>query len=261
MTAPEPSDPTAARREPPRHTSRRTFLWSAGAAAAGGCVLLGSVADAAATVTLWRLDADWGHPVGPKQVTACRCAACHHHAANKVYFSEQSAIDGRIHPCCVCQPSSFTVPAATGDALLVLSADGASVDRRHDGVADALAAGAVPAPSGTPTAPTTPTTPTTPTAPPAPDEASSPSGSAGGESSSSTGDASTSAAAGGTVDADQVAGASGSTPMSTARPRSLAFTGTDSVAPIGLVALGTGAVLWGIGRRCRVADDHAVTRE
>lgn len=92
------------------------------------------------TVTLWRLNSRWGYPAGDKKKTSCECSACHRHSANKIFFTQEAAISGRAHPCCVCQPESFTVTTTAASQLLAQSRDtGKSVDRRYDGVPDVLA--------------------------------------------------------------------------------------------------------------------------
>ncbi len=96
-------------------------------------------ARAAETVTLWRLNANWGYPVGPKNKTHCDCNACQVHAANKIYLTSDAAIAGRIHLCCVCQPESFVVPASCVGALFASSSSTEVTDRRYSGVGVALA--------------------------------------------------------------------------------------------------------------------------
>jgi hypothetical protein len=60
-------------------------------------------------ITVWRLNADWGYPVGPKNKTRCACNACVRRAENGYFRSKTAAIAGRIHPCCVCQPYKTTI--------------------------------------------------------------------------------------------------------------------------------------------------------
>ena len=93
------------------------------------------------TTTIWRLNAEWGYPAGPKNWTRCRCSTCHSHAANKVYRTEAAAIAGRLHPCCVCQTESITTSGAGAAALFAFArpADPDSVDLRWAGVSDAFA--------------------------------------------------------------------------------------------------------------------------
>ena len=119
---------------------RRRFLTSLAAIAGGGFATLVGVAPpagAADTVTLWRLNASWGYPVGPKGKTRCTCRACHLHAENKIFRTSDAAVAARIHPCCLCQPESFVVPAGCVTALFA-SSSGDATDRRYEGVAAAL---------------------------------------------------------------------------------------------------------------------------
>ncbi len=139
---------------PTKPIGRRLFLGAVGTAAAGatlGGPGLGwaAAAPAPAGITVWRLNADWGYPVGPKSRSRCRCRACHLHAANKLYATEAEAVAGRIHPCCICQTEAFTVAVDTDDLFADVAADG-SVDRRNPAVAAVLAA----APLGASTDPT-----------------------------------------------------------------------------------------------------------
>jgi hypothetical protein len=124
----------------PSSIGRRRFLTSLAAIAGGGFATLVGVAPpagAADTVTLWRLNASWGYPVGPKGKTRCTCRACHLHAENKIFRTSDAAVAARIHLCCLCQPESFVVPAGCVTALFA-SSGGDATDRRYDGVATAL---------------------------------------------------------------------------------------------------------------------------
>jgi hypothetical protein len=124
----------------PSSIGRRRFLTSLAALAGGGFATLVGVAPAAGaadTVTLWRLNASWGYPVGPNGKTRCTCRACHLHAANKIFRTSDAAVAARIHPCCLCQPESFVVPAGCLTALFA-SSGGDATDRRYEGVATAL---------------------------------------------------------------------------------------------------------------------------
>ena len=92
-----------------RSLNRRVFL-TATAASTVGLVALGARPAAAATgITVWRLDADWGYPVGPKAKTKCACRSCSRRAASAFFATEAAAIAGRVHPCCVCQPYTTTL--------------------------------------------------------------------------------------------------------------------------------------------------------
>jgi hypothetical protein len=124
-----------------RDLDRRSFF-RVGAVAGGAALALATIgpirAAGAADVdtTVWRLDAEWGYPVGPNGKLRCVCNACHRHAANKIFASEADAVAGRIHICCLCQPKSFTVP---GVVAATFFDDGVvSVDRRWASVAPLL---------------------------------------------------------------------------------------------------------------------------
>ena len=124
----------------PSSIGRRRFLTSLAALAGGGFATLVGVAPpagAADTVTLWRLNASWGYPVGPNGKTRCTCRACHLHAANKIFRTSDAAVAARIHLCCLCQPESFVVPAGCVTELFA-SSGGDATDRRYEGVAAAL---------------------------------------------------------------------------------------------------------------------------
>lgn len=122
---------------------RRRFLvigLGVGSVAAGFAAPAGAAAAGAGrTVTLWRLSADWGYPVGPKGRTRCKGRACHLHAANKIYETEAAALAGRLHICCMAQPVSTEVPVAVHDELTNLPpAPGPELtDLRYDGAAEA----------------------------------------------------------------------------------------------------------------------------
>ncbi len=146
---------------------RRRFIAAFAVVMGGGIATVVGAAEGAKaddTVTLWRLNANWGYPVGPKDKTRCDCKACQLHAANKIFLTQQAAIAGRIHLCCVCQPESFVVPASCVGALFSSSPDatGQMTDRRYDGVGAALAScfAAPPPTSAAPSAP--PGQPSTP---------------------------------------------------------------------------------------------------
>jgi len=152
---------------------RRRFLTAVAAVMGGGVVTLVAGAEgarAAETVTLWRLNANWGYPVGPKDKTHCDCNACQVHAANKIYLTAAAALAGRIHVCCVCQPESFVVSSSCAGALFAFSSSTEMTDRRYPGVGVALAscfASPPPSGSGPSTAPAAaPTSGATPTTPP-----------------------------------------------------------------------------------------------
>ena len=82
---------------------------SAAALAVVRADVAGAATSSAAGITVWRLNADWGYPVGPKGKTRCACNACVRRAANGYFQTKSAAIEGRIHPCCVCQPYKTTL--------------------------------------------------------------------------------------------------------------------------------------------------------
>ena len=109
-----------------------------------------------ATTTIWRLNAEWGYPAGPKHWTRCRCSTCHSHAANKVYRTRAAAIAGRLHPCCVCQTESITTTVASAATLFAFVRPGNpdSVDLRWPGVQATFdGIEVIPDPSGDPSTP------------------------------------------------------------------------------------------------------------
>lgn len=126
---------------------RRLFL-RAGAAAAGGAAAvvtlpgLLSAAGAAgpspsATRTVWRLNPDWGYPLGKFGQTGVRSNASRRHAQNKIFATEADAIAGRLSPCSLAPAYPVTVCVSEYHALFASSRDGgASVDLRYPGVAE-----------------------------------------------------------------------------------------------------------------------------
>lgn len=114
---------------------RRRFLLLGLGGSAAALIGGSSLRAAAATPTIvpvWRLSADWGYGVPPKNRTRCRCKSCRSHAANKVFISKAAALANRIHPCCVCQPYSIDLLAADAASLFVGSPTGESIDLRND---------------------------------------------------------------------------------------------------------------------------------
>ncbi len=100
-----------------RSLNRRGFLTTA-AASTVGLVAVGARPAAAATgITVYRLNADWGYPVGPKGKTKCACRSCYRRAASGFFRTEAAAIAGRVHPCCVCQTYTTMLTDVSGDDL------------------------------------------------------------------------------------------------------------------------------------------------
>lgn len=84
--------------------SRRSLFKKAGAAAGVGVVALsmGTSYAAAAngeTMTVWRLDPDWGYPRGPHGKTRLRSRASLNAAAHRYALTEQDALDMNLHLC------------------------------------------------------------------------------------------------------------------------------------------------------------------
>jgi hypothetical protein len=150
---------------------RRRFLLlgiGGGAAALIGGTAAQASADSPTVAPVWRLSANWGYAVPPKNRTRCSCQACHSHAANKVFTTKAVALAGRIHPCCVCQPYSIDVLAA--DAVAIF-AGGDTIDLRDDDARARFEAAMVrslppvPGPVADPVVPPAPSTPPTPSTP------------------------------------------------------------------------------------------------
>jgi len=134
-------------------SSRRRFL--RGLIVGGTVVVAGRQSAAGASMTttsdtatamVWRLNSDWGYPVGSSGAMQCRCNACRTHAANKLFLTADDAMSGRIHPNCRCQPEAIAVPARLLGDLTNIAGGGPSVDRRWAEVSAALAAAVVTAP-------------------------------------------------------------------------------------------------------------------
>ena len=130
-------------------TTRRTFLAAGAATVASARVLgrsralgaLGSSNSLGTTTTsVWRLNPDWGYPLGPKGRTSVSSKASRLHAENKIFSSEAAARAGRLSPCSLAQPYSVELCAADYDELWTHSMDnGVSVDMRCPGVPEILA--------------------------------------------------------------------------------------------------------------------------
>jgi hypothetical protein len=126
--------------------NRRAFLATGMVAAVGLAVVNPANAGAADTdLVVYRLNPDWGYPVGPKGKTRCSCRACFRRAENAYFETEAAAIAGRIHPCCVCQVYRSTVAGIPREALFA-GAD--SADRRDERVAAVFASVPTAAPAG-----------------------------------------------------------------------------------------------------------------
>jgi hypothetical protein len=115
--------------------NRRAFLATGAVAAAGLAIAAPRPAGAATELTVYRLRADWGYPVGPKDKTRCTCRSCFRRAENAYFLTLDAAIAGRVHPCCLCQPYQTTVPGVSRYELFL---DEQSADRRDPRVAAAL---------------------------------------------------------------------------------------------------------------------------
>ena len=124
---------------------RRSFIAASMAATAGAAVLgtsaLSGAASAesnmtkAATRTVWKLNPDWGYPLGPKGRTSVSSNASRLHAQNKIFTSEAAAIAGKISPCSLAQPYPIQICEADYQELLSHSMDGGiSMDMRCEGV-------------------------------------------------------------------------------------------------------------------------------
>ncbi len=113
---------------------RRRFVRSA-ASLAGATVLVGFVGTAAASATgggttIWRLESDWGFPVGPRGATSCGCSACRHHSANKIFLTRAAAETQRAHRGCRCIVVTEQIPWSEQE-LRSSSSDTVSLDRRQ----------------------------------------------------------------------------------------------------------------------------------
>lgn len=100
-----------------RSLPRRVFLAAgfggvASSALASGLIAQSSPAAATTgtttTVTLWRLDPAWGHPLttesGSDTKSRCRASACHKAAPHRYFLTAADAVAGRLHSCCLAQP-------------------------------------------------------------------------------------------------------------------------------------------------------------
>lgn len=91
----------------PMLTRRNLLAWGLGTAGAVAVVGLPMAGANESTTTLWKLDPNWGTPrktsTGATR-TRCRGRACHNAAPNRYFLSEEDALAGRLHPCCLAQP-------------------------------------------------------------------------------------------------------------------------------------------------------------
>jgi hypothetical protein len=73
-----------------------------------GVVALGSTsASAASTVTMWKLNPNWGTPLtapSGRVRTRCKGNACHAAAPHRFFLTQADAIAGRLHINCMAQP-------------------------------------------------------------------------------------------------------------------------------------------------------------
>jgi hypothetical protein len=115
--------------------SRRAFFAAMVGAGTLAVPLAGSAR--AATITLYRLNSDWGHGdpncvPNRGQSTCGGCYACVNHSRNKLFATAAAADAGRAHPGCKCLvEAECAIDSATYDQLF---AAGPSVDRRTPGV-------------------------------------------------------------------------------------------------------------------------------
>jgi len=117
----------------PELTRRRVLhLGTAAGLAALPAMALGFGVPRQQGTTMWRLQSDWGFPLGPTGATSCNCNACRAHSANKLFFERGDAETSRAHPGCRCVAESVQVRAPRV-ILQGLSADGRSIDRRYGG--------------------------------------------------------------------------------------------------------------------------------
>lgn len=93
----------------PQFTRRKMIL--AGSAGLLGSFALGArpaAASTSGTVTMWKLNPAWGTPLptttGATR-TRCKGTACHKAASHRFFLTEADAIAGRLHKCCLAQPT------------------------------------------------------------------------------------------------------------------------------------------------------------
>lgn len=124
-----------------KQLNRRAFI-ATGALATAGWAITGPRPAGADTqaLTVYRLSADWGFPIGPKGKTRCACRSCFRRAENGYFLTEAAALAGRVHPCCVCQPYTTTLEGVSSEELFL---NGQSADRRDPRVSAVLAGAAV----------------------------------------------------------------------------------------------------------------------
>ncbi len=147
--------------------NRRKFIAFSGAVGAGAVIAANSMGAGAlttpsssTTVTVWKLNPNWGFPLGPKGKTRVSSNASLLHATNKIFVSEAAAIAGKISPCSLAQPYSIELCAEDAAELWSHSMDGGiSADMRCPGVPEIMARAGRSCAVPVPPAPTTPATP------------------------------------------------------------------------------------------------------
>lgn len=159
-----------------RAVPRRLFLTIGIGGAASTALASGLVAQAApasagtaTTVTLWRLDPEWGYPLttesGSDTKSRCRASACHKAAPHRYFLTAADATAGRLHRCCLAQPEPVQVCIDLNALMPYYRARLGGVDDRcadlPTAIRDALASGVC---TSTTTAPTSvPASTTSPT--------------------------------------------------------------------------------------------------
>jgi hypothetical protein len=233
----------------PQLTRRQAII--AGAAGISGALGIAATGAGAqggnTTVTLWRLNPNWGYdlttPSGSSTKSRCKSNACHNAAPYRFFLTEAEAIAGRLHKCCLAQPEKVEMCLSLDALMPYYKARHGGVDARcpslPDDVKAALVPGACPAPTTTTTAAPTSTSTTVPTA-------------------------TTPSAPAVTADLPGVRGIETDRNLTTASPTSLAFTGGEALPRtfVGAAMIAGGALLRLRQRRSAVtATAESATHE
>lgn len=156
--------------------TRRRFIVAVGTCAVGASAATSAhAAGRPSTVTLWQLDPDWGEPrttaTGSDTKTRCRGRACHLAAPHRFFLTEADAIAGRLHPCCLAQPTPVTVCIDLNELMPYYRARLGGVDGRCPELPEHLRVALYASNRCVPTAnPDEPPGPDGPQPPPAPEE-------------------------------------------------------------------------------------------
>lgn len=114
--------------------TRRAVIGVLAGGTVGAFTAAGQASAAAASHTLWMLNPNWGSPLttdsGSDTKSRCRGNACHKAAPNRFFLTEADALAGRLHKCCLAQPTPITVCIDLNELMPFYRARHGGVDAR-----------------------------------------------------------------------------------------------------------------------------------